>query len=95
VDAQKQDTLHERGLPKTNLMTTTANRAPNNCINTNIGTDSGAIPANVLLRLRAMLTAGFANEVDEVKKYKALSKQDKKIKGDQYLNNIISVYNRQ
>jgi hypothetical protein len=69
VDAQKQDTLHVRGLPKTNLMITTANMAPNNCIITNIGTDSGAIPANVLLRLRATLTAGFANEVDEVKKY--------------------------
>jgi len=31
--------------------------------------------------------------MEELKKYKALKKQDKKIKGDQYLNNIISVYN--
>ena len=50
-------------------MITTANMAPMSCINTNIGTDSGAIPANVLLRPRATVTAGFANEVDEVKKY--------------------------
>ena len=69
MNAQKQDTLHERCSPKTNLMIATADIAPINCINTNIGTDSGAIPANVLLKLRAMDTAGFANEVDEVKKY--------------------------
>jgi hypothetical protein len=69
VDAQKQNTFHERGSPNTNLMIATANVAPINCISTNIGTDSGAIPANVLLRLRATVTAGFANEVDEVKKY--------------------------
>lgn len=50
-------------------MVATAKAAPTNCISTNIGTDSGAIPAKVLLRLRATVTAGFANEVDDVKKY--------------------------
>ena len=35
----------------------------------NIGADSGAIPANVLLRVRATVTAGFAIDVDDVKKY--------------------------
>jgi hypothetical protein len=69
MNAQKQDALHDRDSPKTNLMTATANMAPISCINTNIGTDSGAIPANVLLKLRATVTAGLANEVDEVKKY--------------------------
>ena len=39
---------------------------PTSCITTNIGTDFGAMPANVSVRLRAMLTAGFAKEVDEV-----------------------------
>jgi hypothetical protein len=36
------------------------------CITTNIGTDSGAIPANDSLNIRAKVTAGLANDVDEV-----------------------------
>lgn len=40
--------------------------APKLCATTNIGTLDGATPANVSLIDRAMLMAGFANEVDEV-----------------------------
>ena len=32
-------------------------------------TDSGEIPAKVSLKTRPIVTAGLANEVDEVKKY--------------------------
>jgi hypothetical protein len=32
----------------------------------NAGADEGAMPANVLERLRATVTAGLANEVDDV-----------------------------
>ncbi|MEY3111430.1 MAG: hypothetical protein RIT23_561, partial [Actinomycetota bacterium] len=39
---------------------------PTPCITMNIGTDSGAMPANELLKLRAIDTAGFASDVDEV-----------------------------
>ena len=39
------------------------------CMTMNIGADSGAIPANVLLSVRATVTAGFAIDVDYVKKY--------------------------
>lgn len=35
----------------------------------NIGTDSGAIPANESLKARAMDTAGFANDVEDVNQY--------------------------
>jgi hypothetical protein len=34
----------------------------------NMGTDAGAIPANVSVRDRPMVTAGLANDVEEVKK---------------------------
>src|SRR5580692_14820 len=39
---------------------------PRNWANTNEGTSIGRIPANVSLRHLAMVTAGFANEVDTV-----------------------------
>jgi hypothetical protein len=38
----------------------------------NIGPLSGEIPAKVSVRLRASVTAGFANEVDEVNQYAAV-----------------------
>jgi hypothetical protein len=36
------------------------------------GTSSGRIPANVLLNDRAMVTAGFANDVEDVNQYAAV-----------------------
>jgi hypothetical protein len=36
------------------------------CMTMNIGTDSRAMPAKELLKLRAIDTAGLANEVDDV-----------------------------
>lgn len=39
---------------------------PISCMTINIGTDSRAMPANDSLKLRAMDTAGLANDVDEV-----------------------------
>lgn len=39
---------------------------PTSCITMNIGTDSGAMPANESLKARAMDTAGFANDVEDV-----------------------------
>jgi hypothetical protein len=38
----------------------------------NAGTPAGAIPANVSDSERAMVTAGLANEVDEVNQYAAV-----------------------
>jgi len=38
----------------------------------NIGTSMGLMPANVSLRPLAMVTAGFANEVDAVNQYAAV-----------------------
>src|SRR6476646_7246434 len=45
--------------------------APASCAATNHTTSAGRIPANVSLRLRAMVTAGFANDVDAVNQYAA------------------------
>lgn len=45
------------------------------------------------VKLLETMIADSQPAIEELKKYKALKKQDKKIKGDQYLNNIISVYN--
>ena len=36
------------------------------CMTMNIGTDSRAMPANDSLKLRAIDTAGFAKDVDDV-----------------------------
>ena len=33
---------------------------------TNAGTDDGLMPAKVLLSVRAIVTAGFANDVEDV-----------------------------
>ena len=46
-----------------------ATTKPMICITTNIGTDAGAMPAKESLKLRAMVTAGFASEVDDVNQY--------------------------
>ena len=46
--------------------------APASCANTNNGTSTGRIPANVSENERAMVTAGFANDVDEVNQYAAV-----------------------
>ena len=50
-------------MPRT---TRVASAAPTSCMRTNIGTDPGAIPANESDNMRAIVTAGLANEVDEV-----------------------------
>ena len=49
-----------------NLRSGSAARSPRSCITMNIGTDSGAIPANESLSARAMVTEGLASEVDDV-----------------------------
>ena len=46
-------------------------------------------------KLLEKMIADYQPAINEMKKYKALKKQDKKLKGDQYLNNIISIYNKQ
>ena len=46
--------------------------APTNCIRINPGAFSGAIPLKVSVRLRAMVTAGLANDVDAVNQYAAV-----------------------
>jgi hypothetical protein len=43
-----------------------AARAPGNCARMNAGTWDGEIPANVFDKARAIVMAGFANEVNEV-----------------------------
>ena len=45
---------------------------PNNCATINPVTSIGRIPANVLLAARARVTAGLANEVEEVNQYAAV-----------------------
>ena len=44
---------------------------PHNCAATNGGTSAGRMPANVSLNERAIVTAGFANDVDAVNQYAA------------------------
>ena len=51
------------------IMSGVATATPMNCITMNIGADDGLMPANVSESVRAMVTAGLANDVDEVKKY--------------------------
>src|ERR1700687_4329625 len=46
--------------------------APANCPATNVGTSTGRIPENVSESDRAIVTAGFANDVDEVNQYAAV-----------------------
>lgn len=47
-------------------------RAPATCAITNSGTSTGLMPVNVLVKERASVTAGFANEVEEVNQYAAV-----------------------
>src|SRR5713101_9459226 len=56
---------------KRNTPTATARSAPNTCITTNMGTLLGAMPANVSLRVRPIVTAGLAKLVDDVNQYAA------------------------
>ena len=44
----------------------TATSAPTTCMTTNIGALLGRMPANVLVSVRAIVTAGFAKLVDDV-----------------------------
>jgi hypothetical protein len=46
--------------------------APASCAATNKGTSTGRIPANVSDNERAIVTAGFANDVEEVNQYAAV-----------------------
>src|SRR6202167_6070002 len=50
-------------------MTAHARPHPASSAATNGSTDAGLMPANVLLSSRAIVTAGFAKLVDDVKKY--------------------------
>lgn len=43
--------------------------APSNCATMKNGASIGRMPANVSLSDRAIVTAGFANEVDDVNQY--------------------------
>ena len=43
--------------------------APANCAAMNQGVSAGRIPAKVLVRERASVTAGFANDVEAVNQY--------------------------
>ena len=47
-------------------ITGSAMARPISCITMNSGTDSGAIPAKESVKLLAIVTAGLANDVDEV-----------------------------
>ena len=51
------------------LMTATAKRHPTNWQTMNIGALAGSMPAKVSEKVRAMVTAGLAKLVEEVKKY--------------------------
>src|SRR5258708_35899535 len=48
-----------------------AAKAPRNWARMNAGTCDGAIPAKVFVKERAILMAGFANDVDEGNQYAA------------------------
>ena len=52
-------------------MAATASTRPISCMPMNAGAERGAMPANVFDRVRAIVTAGLAKLVDEVKKYAA------------------------
>ena len=45
--------------------------APTSCAAMNPGASIGRIPANVSVRVRAMVTAGLANDVEAVNHYAA------------------------
>ena len=48
-----------------------AKAAPTNCAAINAGACSGAIPENVSVKERAIVTAGFAKDVEAVNQYAA------------------------
>ena len=50
----------------------TARAAPITCASMNAGTSPGRIPAKVSVKERASVTAGLANEVDDVNQYAAV-----------------------
>src|SRR5438034_10009583 len=52
--------------------TNVAVNAPAICATTNSGTSTGLMPVNVFVNERASVTAGFANEVEEVNQYAAV-----------------------
>ena len=45
-----------------------ATAAPTSCMTMNIGADDGSMPAKLSDRVRAMVTAGLAKLVEDVKK---------------------------
>ena len=45
--------------------------APASCARTNAGTEDGAMPAKVSLKMRPTVTAGFAKDVEQVNQYAA------------------------
>ena len=57
--------------------------------------DSGAIPVNVLVKTRAIVTAGLANEVEEVNQYPAVIKSETPIATEDSsffrINNIVNI----
>lgn len=65
-------TVCDRTLGDSHLKRKVAARATAICAAMNPGTSVGRIPANVSLRHRAIVTAGFANEVDAVNQYAAV-----------------------
>ena len=54
---------------QSHLPTATASVIPTSCATMNKATPLGAIPANVSDNERAIVTAGFANEVEAVNQY--------------------------
>ena len=49
-------------------MSANASKAPSSCMTMNIGADDGLIPAKLSDIVRAIVTAGLAKLVDDVKK---------------------------
>src|SRR5262249_4750568 len=66
VDGRTRLGGHDRIEAVTHRQTSTAAIAPASCARMNSKTLFGPIPANVFVSDRASVTAGFANDVDEV-----------------------------
>ena len=62
----RRERAHVRGAGTSQPKSQVAAAAPATCASTKLGTSAGRIPANVSLAARARVTAGFANEVEEV-----------------------------
>src|SRR5262245_16897891 len=76
MNAGEQYRLHGASCPSGNgganqRSASVAAPAPRSCATTNPGASTGRIPAKVSLAARASVTAGFANEVDDVNQYAA------------------------